>query len=684
MIGAMSETPSTPTLRTLVVADIVGSTNLLELLGDGPAAELFARHDAFLRATVEAHGGREIDKSDGALLLFDRPSEAVAFALAYQIGLFDVAGDLAVSMQARVGVHTGEVILRPNPPEAVAKGAKPLEVEGITKAIAARLSGLAQPNQVLLTRVTFDLARRATSGRAGFPTRVHWRVYDVYQLNGVAEPIEVCEVGQAGFAPLVSPQDSPKAVRVTRETRPSVLVRPFALPNPDADGEVLADAMLDELITGLAAAGAIRVISRSAASQLKETEKPRSTLGVELGVSYLLEGTIRRMGEPFRMTTHLVRADDDQILWAGKYVGGLIDLIDKESEICRDVAKTLQLSPSEGVGEVPSPRDTLNPQAYEYYLRARQLIYTFSQDGLDRALEFLERGQALEGKNIPITAAMGYVYWQYYNTGLRPDPEYLEQARECAEACLAQQPDSAEGHRLLGLVEVHRHGDLQAAVRHLKIALAANPNDTDALFWLPMLYGLVGRSSSGFPLVEHLLDIDPLTPMLHAIPGLLGVLDGTPDRGLKGTEYAVDLEPANPMLCLVLGQALAMSGQTDRAIAVLESIEQVAPGSFFGGLGALYVAGTKGETAETMALLTDELQDGAGGDPQWSWTVAQALAASGNGDAAVEWVGKAIAMGFLNYPLLAERDPMLQSLRGLLPFKRLMHALKPQWISFQV
>ncbi len=198
-------------LKTLVLTDLVRSTHLIEELGDSRTAELFARHDAMARELVACHEGLEIDKADGFLLLFDRPLGAVCFALAYHEELARWGEESGIELAARVGIHLGEVFLRTNPSEHVARGAKPIEVEGLAKPIAARLMSLAEGHQTLLTRGAFELARRAAVDRALLGPQVSWVCHGAYRVAGLELPLRIFEVGVEGFAPLTPPADTAKA-----------------------------------------------------------------------------------------------------------------------------------------------------------------------------------------------------------------------------------------------------------------------------------------------------------------------------------------------------------------------------------------------------------------------------------------------------------------------------------------
>ncbi len=199
-------------LRVLVVTDLVHSTGLVERLGEDRARQLEALHDRRARDLLARFGGLEIDKSDGFLLLFERTGDAVDFALTYHRGLDVLSQQEGAEVSARVGIHLGEVVLRRNSPQDVARGAKPIEVHGLAKPIAARLMSLAGPHQILATRGAFDLARRAGEGRGAKTLR--WLAHGSYLFQGVEEPLEVFEVGYEGEAPLSAPSDTEKAHRL--------------------------------------------------------------------------------------------------------------------------------------------------------------------------------------------------------------------------------------------------------------------------------------------------------------------------------------------------------------------------------------------------------------------------------------------------------------------------------------
>jgi predicted ATPase/class 3 adenylate cyclase len=190
-------------LRALLLTDVVDSTKLSLRIGDEETARLWARHDRAARDLLPAWRGREIDKTDGMLLLFETASDAVGYALAYQQAL----NTLEPPVKARAGLHVGPVTLRENSSSDVMRGAKPLEVEGGAKSIAARVMSVAMGGQILLSA----RARQSLHDDGlCIQSHGHWH------LKGVDEPIELFEVGDAQ-APFVPPPDADKAYRVVRQ-----------------------------------------------------------------------------------------------------------------------------------------------------------------------------------------------------------------------------------------------------------------------------------------------------------------------------------------------------------------------------------------------------------------------------------------------------------------------------------
>jgi serine/threonine protein kinase/class 3 adenylate cyclase len=203
--------PSQGERATLLCVDLVDSTALIQTLGDGRAGVVLARFADAAREVFIAHGGREIDHTDGFLVLCDDAIAALATALDLHRRIASLAHDTRARLHARMGIHCGEAIIRPNAPEAVARGAKPLEVEGLAKAICARVCGLAAGGQTLLTGAAFEEAQYSPPDAFVDTADLRWLGHGLYTLKGVDDALLIHEVGHAGEAPLLAPLDVDKA-----------------------------------------------------------------------------------------------------------------------------------------------------------------------------------------------------------------------------------------------------------------------------------------------------------------------------------------------------------------------------------------------------------------------------------------------------------------------------------------
>jgi predicted ATPase/class 3 adenylate cyclase/Tfp pilus assembly protein PilF len=291
--------PADPAQRVLLLSDIVDSTQWGQRLGEDAAAALWTQHDRLARDLLREWHGREIDKSDGFLLLFDQVADALGFAASYhaKIVLLDP------SLSARVGVHMGPVALRENPANDVAQGAKPLEVDGVAKPIAARIMALARPGQTLLSAaacagLATDAARLASHG--------HW------QLKGVDEPIELFESVQP-HAPPEPPVDGDKGWRVVLNDGQwwPASTRPHSLP-AERDRFIGRQAALRELalrfergarlvcLLGPGGTGKTRLAVRY--GWIARGEHPGGVWFCDLAMSRDLDGIVHAMAQGLQLT----------------------------------------------------------------------------------------------------------------------------------------------------------------------------------------------------------------------------------------------------------------------------------------------------------------------------------------------------------------------------------------------
>ena len=474
--------------------------------------------------------------------------------------------------------------------------------------------------------------------------------------------------------------DSPGRVEV-----PTIAVLPFANVSAEADNEHFADGLTDEVITDLSAIRTLRVISRQSAMLLKGTTKDVRTIARELGARYVLTGSVRRSGSNLRLTAQLVDARADSQLWADKYNGTLDDVFDIQERLSRQIVDALRVRLTPAEDKRLAERPINDPRAYESYLLARQQIWSFTAQSLDRALQLVRRAQSIVGENELLLVAEGLIYWQNVNVGIVPVTqyeEYLSKAEACAARVFALNPESSKAYGLRGAIRNNR-ADSAGGMEDFKKALALDPNDPEALLWLGYGYGVAGRMSLARALMERLQRVDPLTSINLGMYGMIEMYDGRYDEALRWTQRAVDIDPANPTQRMLHALMLAANRRRDEAIPIFDAVARETPLIAWTQVAPAMACALRGDRAGVRRAITPELRAAARWDDIFSWWAADCFALVDERDAALEFLERAVEFGYINWPFLSVHEPFLANIRGEARFERLMERVHKAWEAFE-
>ncbi len=392
-------------LKTLLLTDLVDSTHLIAEIGDKRAYEAFAHHDRVARDLLKRFRGLEIDKTDGFLLLFEHPVDAVDYALEYHQQLATLSRELGVELKARAGIHLGEVHLRRNSAEDITRGAKPIEVEGLAKPMAARAMALAGGGQTLLTQGPFELARRAKEDAPDRDPRLRWISHGRYRLKGIEAPVPIFEVGLEGSAPLLAPPDPQKARRRRRlgriaamallaaaavlvlvfqsgrlgaEVRPSVAVLGFKNLSQQPESAWLSTALSEMVSTELAAGGEVRMVSGSRIARMRQELSLREVepfsgdtlaqIRNNLGTDYVILGSYLTYNRELQLTLSLQSTRRKETLATIPRRGKEEELFDLVSGVGKELRRHLGVGDLQAA-ESEAARATLSssPEATRLY-----------------------------------------------------------------------------------------------------------------------------------------------------------------------------------------------------------------------------------------------------------------------------------------------------------------------------
>jgi serine/threonine protein kinase/predicted Zn-dependent protease len=469
------------------------------------------------------------------------------------------------------------------------------------------------------------------------------------------------------------------------KTECSIVVLPFENLSPDPDQEYFCDGMTEELISDLSQVSELSVISRTSAMMLKGTRKSIKTIGKELNIQYVLEGSVRKAGNNIRIVAQLIDAKSDKHIWAKKFSGTLDDVFEIQEKVSRSIVDELKLKLSPEEEQRIAKRPITDIQAYEAYLRARRAIWSFSEEPMERAEEALKSFIKKIGDNEQLYATLGFIYVMYISTGLKPDKFVynLRKAEEYAKKTFDLNPHSPHGHGLIGLTHFFK-GNIQEAVRHFKQALAADPNNPDTLLFCSYGYLMSGKGTAARPLIEKALEIDPLQPLFQCMPGFLDVMEGRFEAAIPYYRKMSEMDPENQTTQLFYAWILSLCNRKDEAYTIIDFLVKTNSKTPAAHMSAFLKHALSGNKERALKSVTKEIVSASKDVEFFSRFMADCYALIGEKEEAMNWIENDMRLGFVNYPYLSEYDPHLKNIRNEEQFKKIMEQAKDRWEHFEV
>ena len=410
-------------LATILFTDIVGSTDLAAKLGDRDWRRLVEAHHVALRRELRRFGGREVDTAgDGFFATFEQPAQAVRAADAM------VAAVARLGISIRAGLHFGEV------------EAGDEKIGGIAVHIANRVMSSAQPGEVAVTATLRDLV---VGSGLEFSDR------GMQELKGVPDAWHLwalrvaTKAGQDGMTSasraLVA---SPGLPTLPLPDKPSIAVLPFTNLSGDPEQEYFADGMVEDIITGLSRIKWIFVIARNSSFAYKGKSMDVKQIGRELGVRYLLEGSVRKSANRVRITAQLIDTGSGAHIWAERYDRALDDVFAVQDELTMSAVGVIEPTLRKAEIERAKRKRPDSLDAYDFYLRALPFAFTAMPSDANKALALLDRAIQLDPDYAAVHALIAWCHEQrYLRGGLHEDAKRA--AYEHARAAIATGGDDA-------------------------------------------------------------------------------------------------------------------------------------------------------------------------------------------------------------------------------------------------
>lgn len=477
---------SAPTrkLAAILAADVAGYS---KLMGEDETGTLDAlrklRQDLF-QPTVTEHRG-EVVKSmgDGWLVEFASVVDAVNCALQVQENLANHE-----LIKLRIGIHIGDIVHEDE------------DIYGDGVNIAARLQEISEPGGVALS----GRARDFLDGKLanGF------RDTGEKQLKNIAETVRVFvfgddETGQTprGDAPLPLPD------------KPSIAVLPFDNMSGDPEQEFFVDGVVEDILTTLAKIEHLFVIARNSSFTYKGKAVDVRSAGRELGVRYIVEGSVRKAGNRVRVTAQLVDTLDGHHLWADRFDGDLDDVFDLQDRITEEIVTALEVKLTEGEQVRIWRKRSGSPRAYEHLVRARRLFHEFSRDTNRRAIAEAEQAIEINPEFWQAWIMLGYANNQAARFGWSDNPERsVEIAENCVKRVFAGDPSIPDAHSVAGGIALAKR-DYDGAIEAGRRGIELGPNNADCHHGFAMIQCFAGDHRAAIDLEQQALRLNPLSPV---------------------------------------------------------------------------------------------------------------------------------------------------------------------------
>jgi adenylate cyclase len=458
--GTMSESRK---LAAILAADVVGYSRLASADEDRTLARLRALRSDLIDPTIAVHNGRVVKRTgDGALVEYRSVVDAVRCAIEIQNGMAERNAGVPQDrrIEFRIGIHLGDV---------VEESDGDLMGDGVN--IASRLEGVAAPGAICLSE---DAYRQVKA-------RLDLSVSDLgsTQLKNIADPIRVysLRVGTAEAKATATSESVTSRPATAPPPKLSIAVLPFANMSGDAEQDYFADGISEDIITALSKLSQLFVIARNSSFTFKGKNVHVQEVGTKLGVRYVLEGSVRKSGNRVRITAQLIDATSGGHLWAERFDRDLTDIFAVQDDVTQQIVGALAVNLTEGDRQRLAPEHTGNIEAYDYFLRGRELWHRLTKETNIAARDLLQRAIELDPKFASAHAFLALTHGLDYLNGWSPSPpSSREQAEEVATQAVALDDRDPWAHWALSIVNLYMRRHHDGAISEAQRAIVLNPN----------------------------------------------------------------------------------------------------------------------------------------------------------------------------------------------------------------
>jgi adenylate cyclase len=553
---------TTRRLAAILAADVAGYSRLMGQDEEGTHERLRAHFAELVYPKIAEHRGRVVKNTgDGLLAEFPSVVDAVRCAVELQRDIAERNAPLPADkrIEFRIGINLGDVIAEAD------------DIFGDGVNVAARLEALAQPGGICVSRVVRDQVR----------DRLPYSFEDMgeQQVKNIARPVRVYRVRDQGV-PVEEPAAVP-APLLPLPDKPSLAVLPFQNLTGDTEQDYFVDGMVEEITTAIARLPWLFVIARNSAFTYKGKPVDVRQVAQELGVRYVLEGSVRKAGNRVRITGQLIDTTTGAHIWAERFDGALDDIFELQDQVAASVAGAIEPKLRQSEIERASRKPTANLTAYDLYLRALAQSYRYTEEGLAEAVVLTRQALTIDPSYAPAAALFGFCrgLQRLHGWGTLSDEDIGEACRLARQALEAER-DDAETIWQAAFTLFHLAGEAAMAAAALDRALARNPNAARAWLARGNIHALRNEPEAAIEALERARRLSPFDPLTFANTFNIAMAHLAARRFEQAIEWVDRTLHEQPRLVgamRVKAAVLAHLGRLDEARAELSRVLAVDP-----------------------------------------------------------------------------------------------------------
>ena len=549
-------------LAAILAADVVGYSRLMGENEEGTLAALKTLRRELVDPKVMEHHGRIVKTTgDGALVEFASVVDAVRCAVEIQREMIDRNADVPTERRIafRIGINLGDIIIDEG------------DIFGDGVNVAARLEALAQPGGICVSRVVRDQVRDKLDFSFGDMGE--------QQVKNISRPVRSYSV-QFSDHRLPSLAAAPDVAPLLLPDKPSIAVLPFQNMSGDPEQEYFADGIVEEITTAIARLPWLFVIARNSSFTYKGKAVDVKQVARELGVRYVLEGSVRKGGNRVRITGQLIDTATGAHIWADRFDGALDDIFDLQDQVASSVAGAIEPKLRQSEIERATRKPTENLTAYDIYLRALAMSHRFTPESLGEAVALLRKAMEIDPSYAP-AAALSVFSFSWWHSETRAERPQADEAVLLAKRTIATSTDDPDVLWMIGWALAYLAGENTAGATLIERSLTLNPNSAQAWLASAFVNCFAARNGAAIDALERAVRLSPLDPLGHLAKfsfALAHLQSGRYEEAIEWTDRALIQKPGFFNAMCIRAAACGHLGQREQGRELVERIRAISPG----------------------------------------------------------------------------------------------------------